>query len=103
MPKAAIKATFTDLDVRGLFNTKQTSLWEEGVEYLCSQHRIESYIRFLTASVEEADKWVAEFSALVDYLGRKRQFCRYGYCFIGAIEIIVNYHRRRGAEAIITQ
>jgi hypothetical protein len=76
MPKsskatAATKATFTGQEVHQLFNTKQTSLWEEGVEYLCSQHQIENYIRFLTNSVGEADKWVAEFSALVDYLGRK--------------------------------
>jgi hypothetical protein len=106
MPKSskatATKATFTEQGVRELFNTKQTSLWEEGVECLCIQHRIESYIRFLT-SVEEADKWVAEFSALVDYLGRKRRFCTYGYCFINVIEITINHHRRRGAEAIITQ
>ena len=108
MPKsskaiAATKATFTEQEVRELFNTKQTSLWEQGIKYLCSQHRIENYIRLFMDSVGEADKWVAEFSALVDYLGRKGLFYDHDYCFISAIQITVKYHRRRGAEAIITQ
>jgi hypothetical protein len=64
-PSKATAATFTEQGIRELFNTKQTSLWEKGVEYLYSQHQIESYIRFLTNSVGEVDKWVAEFSALV--------------------------------------
>jgi hypothetical protein len=108
MPKppkatAATAATFTPQEIRESFNAGQTSLWEKGVERLCSQCKIEDYIRFLTGLHGEVDKWVAEFSALVDYLGRKGRFYLYDQYFINAIEITVKYHRRIGAEAIITQ
>jgi hypothetical protein len=108
MPKpskatAATKATFTEREVHELFNTKHTSHWEEGVEYLCGQYQIDKYIVFLTHSGGEEDKWVTEFSALADYLGRKGQFYLHDCYFIRAIEAIVNGHRRRWAEAIVTQ
>ena len=93
MPK---QTTTPKPSLQQLFDSRQTSLWEEGVRCLCKEYKLNGYLLNL-----EEGKRVAEFSALVNYLGPKGEFRHHEHGFVSAIMRADSRHRRSEAEAIL--
>jgi hypothetical protein len=98
MPKSSKQTTTPEPSLQQLFDNRQTSLWEEGVSCLCKERKLDKYI----LDLEESER-VAEFSALVNYLGPKGEFRHHEYGFVNAVKRADSRYRRSEAEAILTR